>query len=163
MNVVYLLLGSNLNDRSALLQRARKDISLKIGRITSESSIYESEPWGFHAGQRFLNQVIRIETEFIPLRVLDEILKIETDLGRKRNAIEGYSSRTIDIDILFFNDEIIKEDNLIIPHPKIQERMFTLLPLSELDLTLVHPCSNKSIGQLMSECQDPLNVCRYHP
>jgi len=163
MNVVYLLLGSNLDDRSASLKLARAAISSGIGNIISESSIYESEPWGFHSEQQFLNQVVRIETNFKPLHVLDEILKIEIKLGRKRENSEGYVSRTIDIDILFFNDEIISEDILTVPHPKIQERMFTLLPMSELNRSMIHPITHKSIGELISECRDQLSVYPYHP
>ena len=163
MNVVYLLLGSNLDDRSASLNQARKKISSKIGRITRESSIYESEPWGFQADKYFLNQVIRIETDFAPSEILQEILNIELILGRKRHTSRRYSSRLIDIDILFFNDEIIREDNLTIPHPGIPERMFTLLPLSEIDNSFIHPVSCKTIGELIRECADPLNVYTYHP
>ena len=163
MNIVYLLLGSNLNDRSASLKQARAAISSRIGTIARESSIYESEPWGFHSEQLFLNQVIRIETNFKPLHILGEILKIENKLGRKRADNKGYKSRAIDIDILFYNNEIIKEDNLIIPHPKIPERMFTLLPLSELDRSMIHPGSLKSIEELITDCQDALNVYPYHP
>jgi 2-amino-4-hydroxy-6-hydroxymethyldihydropteridine diphosphokinase len=163
MNIVYLLLGSNLDDRPAMLQRARHDISSKIGTITMESSIYESEPWGFHSKQRFLNQVIRIETNCKPLRVLDEIIRIETELGRKRNSSDQYESRRIDIDILFYNNEIISEQDLVIPHPKIQDRMFTLLPLSEMDRSIIHPSSLKSVGEMISECQDRLEVYPYHP
>jgi 2-amino-4-hydroxy-6-hydroxymethyldihydropteridine diphosphokinase len=161
MNSVYLLLGSNLNDRTASLQRARNDISSRIGSITGKSSIYESESWGFQSEQLFLNQVIRIETDQKPLEVLVEILRIEKEHGRIRSSEKGYASRIIDIDILFFNDEIISEENLTIPHPKIPDRMFTLLPLSELDHSLIHPCSSKTVGELIGECQDPLNVYRY--
>lgn len=163
MNVVYLILGSNLNDRSASLQEAGKEISSVIGKITHESSVYESEPWGFQSENCFLNQVIRIETIYDPIRVLNEILGIEIKLGRKRNLNGNYTSRIIDIDILFFNDEIISEDNLIIPHPKIPDRMFTLIPLSEMDGSLIHPGSLKSIRELIDECQDKLEVYPYHP
>jgi 2-amino-4-hydroxy-6-hydroxymethyldihydropteridine diphosphokinase len=163
MNCAYLLLGSNLDDRSALLQRAKEAISSGIGNITRESSVYESEPWGFRTEHRFLNQVIRIETNYKPLQVLNEILQIETKLGRNRIDGQGYTSRLIDIDILFYNDEIISEDKLTIPHPKIPERMFTLLPLSELDRSMIHPGSRKSISDLMNECPDTLNVYPYRP
>ena len=154
MNVVYLLLGSNLYDRALSLSSAKNEISNEIGAITDESSIYESEPWGFISEDRFLNQVIRIETRKNPVQVLNEILRIETKLGRKRDTAKGYSSRILDIDILFFNNEIISEENLIIPHPKISERMFTLLPLSEINNSLIHPGLNKSIQELMEECHD---------
>ena len=163
MNVVYLLLGSNLNDRTAMLERARQDISSRTGKITLASSIYESEPWGFQSEQRFLNQVIRIETDNSPLEILDEILKIEIEMGRKRDVNEKYASRTIDIDILFFNNEIIREINLTIPHPRIPERMFTLVPLSEIDRSMIHPGSLKSIREMINECPDTLNVYPYHP
>lgn len=163
MNIVYLLLGSNLDDRSALLKLARENIAGRIGKIIEESSIYESEAWGFNSSQRFLNQVIRIETAWSPVNLLGELLKIENDLGRIRNQAGQYASRLIDIDILFFNDEIIREENLVIPHPRIQERMFTLIPLSELNNKFIHPVANKSIGELMVECTDPLGVYPYHP
>jgi len=164
MNVVYLLLGSNLLDRSASLQRARTEIYARIGDITRESSIYESEPWGFQADHLFLNQVVRVETGLNPFQLLKEILKIEADLGRNRDVHgNGYTSRPIDIDILFFNDEIISHSSLTIPHPGIPDRMFTLVPLSELDRTMIHPGFHKSIGEMMSECQDQLSVYPYHP
>jgi 2-amino-4-hydroxy-6-hydroxymethyldihydropteridine diphosphokinase len=163
MNVVYLLLGSNLNDRLDMLQRARDEISRRIGKITDKSSIYESESWGFYSENLFLNQVIRVNTDCTPLQILDEIIKIETEYGRKRDIPGKYASRLMDIDILYFNDEIIKEHNLTIPHPKIPERMFTLLPLSELDSSLIHPGSGKSVKEMINECKDHLKVYRYQP
>jgi len=162
MNVVYLLLGSNLDDRSALLEKARQEISSKIGRITRQSSVYESEPWGFHADKAFLNQVIRIESELDPSRILRQILAIETMLGRTRNLGQRYSSRLIDIDILFYNDEIIENDHLVIPHKGIPDRMFTLIPLSELDGSLIHPGSHKTITELIHDCKDQGAVHLYH-
>lgn len=161
MNIVYLLLGSNLDNRLASLQGARDAISESIGKIRKESAIYESEPWGFSAENQFLNQVIKVETIYSPLQLMELIRKIEIQLGRIRNPLADYVSRTIDIDILFFNDEIISEDKLIIPHPKIQDRMFTLIPLTELDNSLIHPGCMKSVGELMLECQDPLKVYPY--
>jgi 2-amino-4-hydroxy-6-hydroxymethyldihydropteridine diphosphokinase len=163
MNVVYLLLGSNLDDRSALLEKARQEISTKIGRITRQSSVYESEPWGFHADQAFLNQVIRIESALSPSYILRQILAIETVLGRKRPADQRFSSRLIDIDILFYNDEIIEIDNLVIPHKGIPDRMFTLIPLSELDGSFIHPGSHKTITELINDCKDQSTVHPYHP
>jgi 2-amino-4-hydroxy-6-hydroxymethyldihydropteridine diphosphokinase len=87
MNFAYLLLGSNLGDRSAMLQRAREEISASIGKISQESSVYESEPWGFHSENRFLNQVLKVETGLMPLEVLDNILNIENKLGRIRTDL----------------------------------------------------------------------------
>lgn len=163
MNTVYLLLGGNMDDRAAWLEKAKDEISLSIGKIIAESSLYESEPWGFQADKRFLNKVIKAETELQPAEILNIILSIEKKLGRIRSQQANYESRTIDIDILFFNEQIISEKDLIIPHPRIQERMFTLIPLAELDQSLVHPVSCKTIGQLISECHDSLSVYLYHP
>lgn len=163
MNFAYLLLGSNMNNRCALLQRAREELAMAIGKISKESSVYESEPWGFHSEKFFLNQVVRIETELRPIELLAEILKIENKLGRNRTVNEGYSSRKIDIDILFYNDEIISEEKLTIPHPKIPDRMFTLLPLFEIDRSMIHPVSGKSVSDLIKECKDKLSVYPYLP
>jgi 2-amino-4-hydroxy-6-hydroxymethyldihydropteridine diphosphokinase len=163
MNIVYLLLGSNLNDRSASLECARNTISGCLGKILIESTIYESEPWGFQSDNPFLNQVIKIATPYNPYQIIELIREIENRLGRTRDLSKGYISRIIDIDILFFNDDIISDDRLIIPHPKIQDRMFTLVPLNELDKSLMHPGSLKTVGELMNECQDTLKVYPYQP
>jgi 2-amino-4-hydroxy-6-hydroxymethyldihydropteridine diphosphokinase len=161
MNTVYLLLGSNLNDRMDSLQKAKEGIASEIGRISKVSSIYESEPWGFFAENSFLNQVVKVETILNAGQVLETILKIETDLGRDRKVNGSYISRIIDIDILFYNDEIINEDKLTVPHPKIAERMFTLLPLSEINKHYVHPGLHKTIQELVAECHDNLQVYLY--
>ena len=163
MNIAYLLLGSNLDDRFGLLEQARKAIASSIGSISGESAVYESEPWGFASENHFLNQVIMVETSLDPFQLIDMIYGIEQNLGRTRVPLEGYISRTIDIDILFFNDEIISSERLMIPHPKIQERMFTLLPLVELNGAFIHPAYNKSVGALKDECRDPLPVYLYQP
>lgn len=163
MNFAFLLLGSNLNDRSALLLRAKEEISMLTGEILQESSVYESEPWGFQSDKRFLNQVVKIETELAPAEVLVKILQIESKLGRQRTGEKGYESRLIDIDILFYNDEIIRKNSLTIPHPKIPERMFTLLPLNELAPSLIHPESGKSVSELLKACPDTLHVYLYKP
>jgi 2-amino-4-hydroxy-6-hydroxymethyldihydropteridine diphosphokinase len=162
-NTVYLLLGSNLDDRQAVMKNAREMVNSTIGAVTQESAIYESEPWGFYSEHRFLNQVIIVETIKSPVDILEDIREIETRLGRKRTQVEGYTSRNIDIDILFFNDEIIIDKKLIIPHPKIPERMFTLIPLSELNSSMIHPGSKKTVEEMISECQDRLLVYPYYP
>jgi 2-amino-4-hydroxy-6-hydroxymethyldihydropteridine diphosphokinase len=162
-NTIYLLLGSNLDDRQAVMKDAKELVNSLIGTVTQESAIYESEPWGFNSEHRFLNQVIIVETLKSPSGILDDIREIETRLGRKRNPGEGYVSRIIDIDILFFNDEIISEEKLVIPHPKIPERMFTLIPLSELNSSMVHPGNKKTVEEMISECTDRLLVYPYYP
>jgi 2-amino-4-hydroxy-6-hydroxymethyldihydropteridine diphosphokinase len=163
MNIVYLLLGSNLDNRAASLQEARNLISASIGHILHESAIYESEAWGFSSENQFLNQVVQIDTSLDAPAVIDAIHRIEKSLGRERNPGEGYASRIIDIDILFYNSEIIRGENLEIPHPKIQERMFTLIPLSELDGAFIHPSLEKSVNDLLGECDDQLSVKLYLP
>lgn len=162
MNSAYLLLGSNLDDRHVMIHRAIIKIGDRIGQILQFSSLYESEPWGFSSEDRFLNQVVIVETMLSPARLLSEILGIEEDLGRKRTpGSKGYHSRTIDIDILFYNDLILREEQLNIPHPRIHERMFTLVPLCELNEDFIHPVSGKSMKQLKSECSDRVPVVEY--
>lgn len=153
MNIVYLLLGSNLNNRLLLLEKARIAIAEKIGRLEKQSGIYESSPWGFEAETNFLNQVIVVYSSFNPKEILEKIKTIECELGRKR--IPGiYTSRTIDIDILFFNNDIVDIPDLTIPHKQIHTRKFTLLPLAEIASGFIHPVFNKSIIDLLNECKD---------
>jgi 2-amino-4-hydroxy-6-hydroxymethyldihydropteridine diphosphokinase len=155
MNNVYLLLGSNLDNRENMIRQAVEEIAAKVGTICQSSSVYESEPWGFKAEKSFLNQVVKVETGLGAVELLDKILQIEERLGRRRELnTEGYFSRTIDIDILFYNDEIIQGDRLQIPHPHSPQRMFTLLPLCELNGSLIHPEYNKSLEDLRAECPD---------
>ncbi|MCX6249880.1 MAG: 2-amino-4-hydroxy-6-hydroxymethyldihydropteridine diphosphokinase [Bacteroidetes bacterium] len=154
---VYLLLGSNLGDRHRILEEAKTAIKLRLGRIATCSSIYETGPWGFTAEHLFLNQVIRIETVLNPENLLRTIMDIEEIFGRKRNE-QSYESRTLDIDILFYADEIIKSEGLTIPHPLIPDRKFVLIPLAEIAPNLIHPVSGKTINVLLKECEDPLKV-----
>lgn len=161
MNQVYLLLGSNLTDREDCLSRARVNIAKDIGDIVKSSAIYESEPWGFETDSNFLNQVLLVETMLDPSQLLASILKIEKYLGRKRNGQNGYESRNIDIDILFYNHDIIDVPGLQIPHPRIQERLFTLIPVGEIDETFVHPLLQQTIQQLVLDCPDNGIVKRY--
>jgi 2-amino-4-hydroxy-6-hydroxymethyldihydropteridine diphosphokinase len=160
MNKVYLLLGSNLANRGFMLEQARQRISDRIGPVIAGSSIYESTPWGFSDSRQFLNQVIEVITSLSSGSLLDAVLEIEQELGRVRQG-NGYSSRLIDIDILFYNNDIIDNHRLTIPHPRIPERRFALLPLHEVNGKLVHPVLNKSITALLEECTDQLEVVPY--
>lgn len=153
MSEVYLLIGGNLDDRFSLISKAKDLIEDQIGEIIKESSIYETEPWGFEAEQNFLNQVIKVNTSLTAHSVLGICLGIEYELGRERSS-EQYTSRTMDIDILFYNDEIINEKELIIPHPKLHLRRFTLKPLAEVAAEFVHPVFKKTLQELLKECQD---------
>jgi len=156
MNNVYLLLGSNLSDPHEQLQIARKHITTHIGKVIKQSSIYKTAAWGDADQPDFLNQVLFIKTKSIAEKILEKILEIERQMGRirtKKNA-----PRIIDIDILFYNQDIKQANQLTIPHPEIQNRRFVLVPMNELSPRLVHPVLKKTIQTLLSECPDKLDV-----
>lgn len=157
MQKLYLLLGGNLGDKKSIFAEARKLLNERIGPITAESAIYETEPWGFESDDLFWNQALEIATGLLPLEILAQTRKTELDLGRIRKEIQ-YSSRVIDIDILFLDDLILNEEQLIVPHPRIQERRFVLVPLCEIAPGLIHPVFQKSIHELLTECPDQLKV-----
>ena len=152
MHKAYLLLGSNLGNRHQHLADAELLISSGIGKIMNASSVYESAPWGFTDQPAFLNKVLLIETALLPNDLMQKILATEIQLGRVRK--EKWHERIIDIDILFFDDQIIQTDDLTSPHPHLHERRFTLVPLNEIASQLQHPVLKKSIHQLLDECED---------
>ncbi len=156
MNKLFLITGGNIGDRKRNLETAAALIQKQIGKIMRLSAIYETEAWGITNQPAFYNQVLEIETLLSPREVLDLILKIEEEMGRKRSIKNA--ARNIDIDILFFNNEIINEHNLTIPHPEIINRRFVLLPLLELEPHKIHPALNKSIQELFSETKDKLGA-----
>jgi 2-amino-4-hydroxy-6-hydroxymethyldihydropteridine diphosphokinase len=150
VNKVFLSLGSNLGDRKVFLETALSKLSSK-GEIEKCSRIYETPPWGFQTEEHFLNICVIFRTHLSPTELLKLISEIETEMGRQRNS-EGYSSRTIDIDIIFFNDLIHEDKNLRIPHPLYHLRSFVLNPLIDLDDQLIDPAS----GKLCSEFKEVL-------
>jgi len=154
---LYILLGGNLGDKQKVLSEARIRLNKLLGKITAQSSVYETEPWGFESADLFWNQVLEISTSLSPKEVLRQTQQIELQMGRIRKESQ-YDSRIIDIDILFFGDKVIESENLIVPHPRIQERKFALVPLNEIAPGLMHPVIQKSIGQLLQECSDELKV-----
>lgn len=156
MNSVFLILGSNEGNRLEQLSLARNEISLQIGAILLASPIYETAAWGNEDLPAHLNQVIQVETTLDPLSILEIILSIEQKLGRVR--YEKWGMRLIDIDILFYNHDIITLPSLIIPHPQIQHRRFTLVPLHAIAAEYVHPVLDQSISNLLFQCEDPLIV-----
>lgn len=158
MNKAYLLTGGNLGDRKDTLQKALTLIEKNCGKIISLSSIYETAAWGKTDQPSFFNQVMEIQTELLPRLLLRRILKIETRIGRIRE--EKYGPRIIDIDILFYNDEVHNYPLLKIPHPEIQNRRFVLVPLAEIARDFIHPVLKKSILELLAICADGLEVSR---
>jgi 2-amino-4-hydroxy-6-hydroxymethyldihydropteridine diphosphokinase len=155
-NRAYLLIGGNIGDREEYLRQAREAIGQSCGSVLDISSVYETEPWGLGQQATFLNQALALETSFSADLLLKEILHAEERLGRKRDV--KYGPRTIDIDILLFNEAVIDMPGLIIPHPQLQNRRFALAPLAEIASGKLHPVLNKTIAELLSECPDPLNV-----
>jgi 2-amino-4-hydroxy-6-hydroxymethyldihydropteridine diphosphokinase len=160
-NKVFLLLGSNIEPRYNYIKKAEKRIGKDIGNIVQSSSIYESEPIGFNSDTSFLNKVIIIETEFTALHTLNVIHIIENELGRVRKTL-GYASRTLDIDILYFNNDIISSDMLTIPHARLHERRFTLLPLVEIAPGFTNPALKINNKRLLEICSDNSNVSTFN-
>jgi 2-amino-4-hydroxy-6-hydroxymethyldihydropteridine diphosphokinase len=159
MNKTYLLLGSNMgNSRQQLLQ-AVKLIRKNIGRVTRQSKLYVTAAWGNTSQPDFLNQVIVVETKFPAAELIKIILSTEVSMGRVRKEKNG--PRIIDIDILFFNKEMIRKKDLIVPHPEIQNRRFVLVPLNELSPGFKHPVLKKTIHQLLESCADTLDVKKF--
>lgn len=151
---VYFSLGSNLGNRQQMLSKARELIESRISKIEKASSVYESEAWGFNSEKPFLNQVIKISTALPAIDILHEIQKVESELGREKTE-PGYKSRLIDIDILLYGDRVIRiDDELIIPHSLMSDRLFVLHPLAEIATDLKHPEFNKTIGQMLEDCRD---------
>lgn len=155
-NEVYLLLGSNLGDRNENLERAKIGIAHTAALILNSSSLYETQPWGKTDQPGFINQVIQVACDSTPRELLTRLLALEAEMGRLRK--EQWGPRLIDMDILFFGQQIVSDHDLTIPHPGISERRFTLVPLAEIAPGFVHPLLKKTCQQLLAECQDPLGV-----
>ncbi|MFD2597471.1 2-amino-4-hydroxy-6-hydroxymethyldihydropteridine diphosphokinase [Sphingobacterium corticis] len=160
MNSVYILLGANLGDPHRQLENAVAEIEKQVGKIVKRSSIYESEAWGVRDQPTFLNQVLVVETAHKPLECLHICQDIEQRLGRVRERKWG--ARVIDIDLLYFNDEVMQSDELTIPHPYIQERNFTLIPLNEISPNYVHPKLNQTNYALLQQSADQSTVNIHH-
>lgn len=159
MKLVYFLLGSNLGDRKYYLKEAGQQIEMAVGKIIRLSSIYETQSWGVANLPDYLNQVVEVETNLLPIVILEKTQSIEQNLLRERTI--KWFSRTIDIDILFFGEEIINLPQLKIPHPELQNRLFTLTPLDELIPGFVHPVLKRTMHTLKQEISDNLIVTKY--
>jgi 2-amino-4-hydroxy-6-hydroxymethyldihydropteridine pyrophosphokinase len=153
MKRVYLGIGTNLGDREKNLEQALDKIAEVIGIIASRSSVYETEPWGFQSSDKFLNMVIGVDTNLKPSGLLGRLLMIESLLGRLRDG-KQYSSRIIDIDILLYGRQKVDTISLKIPHPRMHQRNFVLIPLCEIAPRIVHPVFGKTMTELLKECED---------
>lgn len=156
---VFLLLGSNLGNRELFLQQAIEFISAEIAIPVLTSSVYETQSWGKTDEPDYLNQVLMLQSDLPAQQILAKVLAIEIQMGRRREVKWG--SRTIDIDILFYGDEIIHEINLVVPHPELHKRSFTLIPLAEIAPDLIHPIFKKNILELKAQLKDNLIVKKH--
>ena len=159
---VFLGIGTNLGNRAENLKDSVARIEKYIGTIHESSSVFETEPWGFETNDQFLNMVVKVETKYSPSMILDEILKIESLLGRVRGE-DLYSSRVIDIDLLLYEDQIINERNLIVPHPLMHERKFVLVPLCQISPEMKHPVLKVTFASLLESCDDKGSCKIYKP
>ena len=151
-----LLLGANLGERAQTLHRAADLIAERIGLIVRQSKLYETAPWGITDQPSFLNQVILVETALAPEAVLEQTQAIEHELGRVQDVKWG--ARIIDIDLLYYDQQIIDSDRLTVPHPYLHERRFTLVPLAEVAPDFMHPVLQKTSLELLAECADASEV-----
>lgn len=145
-------LGSNLGDRYAALQRALELLGEEAGEITALSSVWETEPWGFDADEKFLNMVAVIKTSRRPAQLMQLFRSIEGRMGRKRSGGGKYESRIIDLDILLWEERVISIPGLEVPHPKIADRRFVLEPLSEVAPAAVHPVLGLTVAEMLQLC-----------
>ena len=158
MNEVFILLGGNLGDKSKIFEETKKLIGERVGLVTKQSSVYVTEPWGFDS-ELFWNQAIIVETTLNPHEILHQTQTIERSMGRA-NKSTHYEARTMDIDLLFYNDLKLNTSDLVLPHPKIAERKFVLIPLNEIAPEKCHPVSGLKVEEMLRLCSDPLKVER---
>ena len=162
MAIVYLSLGSNKGDRIGYVQQAASLLGADEGiSIVRTSAFYESEPWNMNTKNWFVNAVVEAKTKYSPQELLGVCQRIEKQLGRTSEEKNQYQDRTIDIDILFYNKDIINEENLIIPHKYVHLRAFTLVPMMELNSDFVHPVLHKNIVEMHNDLENPEMVFLY--
>ncbi len=157
--VAYLLLGSNIGDRAAHLQQARRTLAATAGTVVAASAFYETAAWGLEDQPAFLNQVLAVCTALDAPALLAACLATEQQAGRER--MQRWAARTLDVDILFYGDAIIDTPTLSVPHPALPGRRFALTPLAEVAPQLVHPQLGQTVSELLATCPDPLAVQRW--
>jgi len=155
----YLSLGSNLGDRKGNLLTARGLIEERTGILDRVSSLFETAPWGYESRNPFYNCCLAVSTFLKPLPLLDTLLGIEQQMGRRRSN-QGYSDRLIDVDILFYGDIAFSHPRLTLPHPSTPERLFVLVPLEEIAPELKDPVSGRTVREMLEFCSDPSSVKR---
>jgi 2-amino-4-hydroxy-6-hydroxymethyldihydropteridine diphosphokinase len=157
MHQVFLGIGGNTGNKHENFDKVYTFIKNELGDIIKRSSVYETPPWGFESEENFWNQVIIVETQFSPEKLLKNIAQIENRFGRER--VKGkYTSREMDIDILYFDDLIMNIEKLTIPHPQISNRLFVLLPLAEIAPEFVHPLLRLNSSQMLKNCSDSSTI-----
>ncbi len=157
MNTTYLSLGTNLGNKTQNLRSALQKIN-NLGTVTKVSSVYQTPPWGFQSDD-FYNISICLQTELEALKLLDILLGIETELGRLRNPeVIGYTARPLDIDILFFNNDVIDTTKLTLPHPRLHDRKFVLIPTIEIAPNYTHPKLRKTLEFLLQTTTDTSTI-----
>lgn len=155
-NRVYISLGGNVGNTQEIFSQTLQMLAEKVGKITQKSSLYQTAAWGNIPQNDFLNQVIELETTYDANKLLDSLLTIE--LYFKRDRKEKWGPRTLDLDILYFNQDLIETEHLQVPHPRIKERNFILIPLAEIAPNWIDPKENQTILQLKESCKDELLV-----
>ncbi|ACU63261.1 2-amino-4-hydroxy-6-hydroxymethyldihydropteridine diphosphokinase [Chitinophaga pinensis] len=159
MNKAILLIGGNLGDRTGHLREAVEQIDKQVGRVEKQSSLYETAAWGVAGQPDYLNQALLVSTEMDARTLLNTVLAIEHNIGRVRR--QKWGARVIDIDVIFFNDAVINEPDLKIPHPQMQFRQFVLVPLMEILPDWEHPVLHQSVSTLLANCTDQLPASKY--
>jgi 2-amino-4-hydroxy-6-hydroxymethyldihydropteridine diphosphokinase len=164
---IYISLGSNMGDRFKNLQLAIDQIHLKVGNIKIISKVYNTPAFGFESDD-FHNACILVETEMKPTKIMKTLLSIEKSLGRRRNKKDGYQARTIDLDIILIDDQIVKTKTLQVPHPEMEKRRFVLQPLNNIASKVRHPKLETTVGELLEDCEDesvlqPINIWLKNP
>jgi 2-amino-4-hydroxy-6-hydroxymethyldihydropteridine diphosphokinase len=159
MNKVFLLIGGNMGDRLQNLHQAITLLSAACGPVIQQSAVYETAAWGKTDQAAFLNQALELTTELSAQELITTVLSVEEQMGRHRT--ERFGPRVIDIDIMFYNKDIINEPHLTVPHPQMQNRRFALIPLAELAPSFIHPVLKKTLEQLLLDCRDALPVIPY--